>query len=107
MLLGRRVGVGSLAALIAIGVASCPASIAPAPQTLAAYSSDPLDVGRHGDIAGLRASAGGTGLERQLDRGLGGLEVAVTQDEVSLSGGELQAQLAAKAAAGAGDEASG
>ena len=45
MLLGRRVGVGSLAALIAIGVASCPASIAPAPQTLAAYSSGPLDVG--------------------------------------------------------------
>jgi hypothetical protein len=31
--------------MIAVGVASCPASIAPAPQTLAAYSSGPLDVG--------------------------------------------------------------
>jgi hypothetical protein len=45
ILLGRLVGMGSLAAMIAIGVASCPASIAPAPQTLAAYSSGPLDVG--------------------------------------------------------------
>ena len=45
MLLGRRVGVGSLAALIAIGVASCPASVASAPQTLAAYSNGSLDVG--------------------------------------------------------------
>ena len=43
--LGRLVGVGCLAAMIAVGVASCPASIAPAPQTLAAYSSGPPDVG--------------------------------------------------------------
>jgi hypothetical protein len=45
MLLGRLVGVGSLAAMIAAGVASWPASIAPAPQILAAYSSSPLDAG--------------------------------------------------------------
>jgi hypothetical protein len=45
MLLGRLVGVGSLAAVIAVGVASGPASIAPAPQTLAAYSSGPPGVG--------------------------------------------------------------
>jgi hypothetical protein len=45
MLLGRLAGLGSLAAMIAAGVASCPASIAPAPRTLAAYSSGPLDVG--------------------------------------------------------------
>jgi hypothetical protein len=31
--------------MIAVGVASCPASVSPAPQTLAAYSSGPLDVG--------------------------------------------------------------
>ena len=50
MLLGRRAGVGagSLAALIAIGVASGPAAIAPAPQTLAAYSSGPLVGSPHG-----------------------------------------------------------
>src|SRR5260370_556305 len=41
---GRLVGVGSLAAVIAVGVASCSASIAPAPHTLAAHSSGPLDV---------------------------------------------------------------
>ncbi len=45
MLLGRLVGLGSLAAMIAVGMASCPASVAPAPHTLAAYSSGPLDVG--------------------------------------------------------------
>lgn len=45
ILLGGLVGAGSLAAMIAVGVASCPASIAPAPQTLAAYSSGSLDVG--------------------------------------------------------------
>jgi hypothetical protein len=45
MLLGRLVGVGSLAAMIAVGVASCPASVAPTPRTLAAYSSGSLDVG--------------------------------------------------------------
>jgi hypothetical protein len=45
ILLGRLAGVGSLAAVIAVGVASGPAFIAPAPQTLAAYSSGPLDVG--------------------------------------------------------------
>jgi hypothetical protein len=45
ILLGRLVGVGSLAAMIAVGVASCPASIASAPQTLAAYSSGPPGVG--------------------------------------------------------------
>src|SRR6266567_1713781 len=48
-LLGRLVGVGSLAAVIAVGVASCSASVAPAPHTLAAHSSGPLDVGNpHG-----------------------------------------------------------
>jgi hypothetical protein len=41
----RLVGAGSLAAMIAVGVASCPASMSPAPQILAAYSSDRLDVG--------------------------------------------------------------
>jgi Chlamydia polymorphic membrane protein (Chlamydia_PMP) repeat len=45
ILLGGLVGVGSLAAMIAVGVAPCPASIALAPQTLAAYSSGALDVG--------------------------------------------------------------
>jgi hypothetical protein len=45
MLLGRLVGLSSLAAMIAVGVASCSASIAPAPHTLAAYASGPLDVG--------------------------------------------------------------
>ncbi len=45
MLLGRLVGLGSLAAMIAAGVASCSASIAPAPHTLAAYASGPRDVG--------------------------------------------------------------
>jgi hypothetical protein len=45
MLLGRLVGLGSLAAMIAACVASCPASIAPVHQSLAAYSSGPLDVG--------------------------------------------------------------
>jgi hypothetical protein len=43
--LGRLVGAVSLAAMITAGVASCPASITPAPQTLAAYSSGPLDAG--------------------------------------------------------------
>jgi hypothetical protein len=42
---GRLVGVGSLAAMIAVGVASCPASVTPGPQTLAAYSSGPLETG--------------------------------------------------------------
>ncbi len=37
--------VGSVGAMIAVGVASCPASIAPAPQNLVAYSSGSLDVG--------------------------------------------------------------
>jgi hypothetical protein len=45
ILLGRLAGVGSLAAMIAVGVTSGPASIAPAPQTLAAYSSSPRAVG--------------------------------------------------------------
>jgi hypothetical protein len=45
ILLGRLVGAGSLAAMIAVGAASCPASIASAPQTLAAYSSGPAAVG--------------------------------------------------------------
>jgi hypothetical protein len=45
MLLGRLAGAGSLAAMIAVGVASGPASIAPAPRTLAAYSSKPLAAG--------------------------------------------------------------
>jgi hypothetical protein len=45
MLLGRLVGLGSLAAMIAAGVASCSAPIAPAPPTLAAYASGPRDVG--------------------------------------------------------------
>ena len=45
MLLGRLVGLGSLAAMIAASVASCPAAIAPAAHALAAYSSGPLDVG--------------------------------------------------------------
>jgi len=38
-------GTGSLTAMIAAGVASFPASVAPAPHTLAAYSSGPLDTG--------------------------------------------------------------
>ncbi len=37
--LGRLAGVGGLAAMIAVAVTSCPASIGPAPHTLAAYSS--------------------------------------------------------------------
>ena len=37
---GKLVGAGSLAAPIAVGGASGPASIGPAPRTLAAYSSD-------------------------------------------------------------------
>jgi hypothetical protein len=41
----RLVGAGSLVAMIAAGVASCPASIAAAPPALAAYSSGPLAVG--------------------------------------------------------------
>src|SRR5580692_3676644 len=41
----RLVGAGSLAAMIAVGVASFPASMSPGPQTLAAYSSGRLDVG--------------------------------------------------------------
>src|SRR5580693_7855727 len=45
MLLCRLVGLGSLAAMIAAGLASCSASIAPAPHTLAAYASGPRDVG--------------------------------------------------------------
>jgi hypothetical protein len=45
ILLGRLVGVGSLAAMITVGVASGPASIASASQTLAAYSSGPPGVG--------------------------------------------------------------
>ena len=51
--LGRLTGMGCLAALITIGVASCPASIVAAPQTLAAYSSGPPDVGNsngHADV---------------------------------------------------------
>ena len=43
--LGRLTGMGCLAALITIGVASCPASIVAAPQTLAAHSSGPPGVG--------------------------------------------------------------
>jgi hypothetical protein len=39
------VGAGSLAAMIAVGVASGPASISAAPRTLAAYSSGRLDAG--------------------------------------------------------------
>jgi len=42
---GRLVGVGSLAAMIAAGLASGPASITPAPPILAAYSSGPLGTG--------------------------------------------------------------
>jgi len=45
ILLGRLVGVGCLAATMAIGVVSGPASIASASQTLAAYSSSPAIVG--------------------------------------------------------------
>jgi hypothetical protein len=41
----RAVGAGSLAAMIAVGVASGPASIASASPTLATYSSDPLPTG--------------------------------------------------------------
>jgi hypothetical protein len=41
----RNRAAGSLAAMIAVGVVSCPASIAPGPPALAAYSSGPLDVG--------------------------------------------------------------
>jgi len=44
-LLGRLAGVGSLAAMVAVGAASCPASIAPASQTLAAYSSGQAGLG--------------------------------------------------------------
>jgi hypothetical protein len=44
-IIGRLAGVGSLAAMLAVGAASCPASIAPASQTLAAYSSGPAGVG--------------------------------------------------------------
>jgi len=42
---GRLVAVSSLAAMIAVGVASCPASIATTPQTLTAYSSGRPDAG--------------------------------------------------------------
>jgi hypothetical protein len=49
ILLGRLVGAGGLAAMLAVGVASGPASVASGPQTLAAYSSGPRDVGNpHG-----------------------------------------------------------
>src|SRR5580700_2202222 len=41
----RLVGAGSLAAMIAVGAASFPASMSPGPQSLAAYSSGRLDVG--------------------------------------------------------------
>jgi hypothetical protein len=42
---GKLVGAGSLAAMIAAGGASGPASIGPAPRTLAAYSSGAPDTG--------------------------------------------------------------
>ncbi len=42
---GRLVGAGSLATTIAVGGASGPASIGPAPRTLAAYSSGAPDTG--------------------------------------------------------------
>jgi hypothetical protein len=45
------VGAGSVAAMIAVGVASCPASTAPAPQNLAAYSSGSLGAGNPGGHA--------------------------------------------------------
>ena len=45
ILIGRLMGVGCLAAMMAVGVVSGPASIAAAPQTLAAYSSSPPNVG--------------------------------------------------------------
>jgi hypothetical protein len=45
ILFGRVIGTGSLAATLAVVVASCPAAIAPAPQALAANLSGPLDVG--------------------------------------------------------------
>jgi hypothetical protein len=45
VLLGRLVGAGGLAAVIAAGAASCPASIAPAPPALAAYSSGSFHAG--------------------------------------------------------------
>jgi hypothetical protein len=38
-------GTSSLTAMMAVGVASCPAAIAPAPQALAAYPSGPLQAG--------------------------------------------------------------
>jgi Chlamydia polymorphic membrane protein (Chlamydia_PMP) repeat len=44
-MLGKLVGIGCLAATLAVGVASCPASTAPARQAPAAYSSGSLDVG--------------------------------------------------------------
>ncbi len=43
--LARLVGAVGLAAMITAGLASCPASTASAPQTLAAYSGGPLDAG--------------------------------------------------------------
>ena len=45
ILLGRLVGAGGLAAMLAVGVASGPASVASGPQTLAAHSSGPPGVG--------------------------------------------------------------
>lgn len=41
----RLLAVGSLAAMVAVGVASCPASAALAPRTLAAYPGGPLQAG--------------------------------------------------------------
>src|ERR1700689_2293116 len=52
ILLGRLVGIGSLAALIAVDVASSAAAIAPAPQTLTA-DSRALEAGNpsgHADV---------------------------------------------------------
>ena len=47
--LGRLAGAGSAAVIVALGVASCPASSTPALRTLAAYSSGPLKAGNpHG-----------------------------------------------------------
>ena len=55
-LLGRLAGVGSLAAMVAVGAASCPASIAPASQTLAAYSSGQAGLGHVSVVDGGHAA---------------------------------------------------
>jgi hypothetical protein len=51
-------GVGCLAAMTAVGVASCPASVTPAPPALAAYSGGPPGTGNPGGHAYVPSACG-------------------------------------------------